>query len=340
MMASAFVQPHRRAFPSWARYVSYVPLYGIGVPLVRLLEVAGRWPEVASGAMRRAIGDFGEYQPRASDVIVCSGFKSGTTWLLQMALQIAFRGEADFDNLHSAVAWPDAPGMLRKCIVPLADDSPRLCSPTGLRIIKTHHAPNRVPYADSARYIALVRDPKDVIVSGYHFLRSMAFGPLMPTVERWVDSFLDGGTSTGPWAEHAAGWWRMRHRPNVLFLTYEAMRRDPGAAIARVAEFMGVALTADEFEAIARKSSFPYMKQLQAKFDPGRVVPWGGEDYMLRRGRSGNSAELLSPALQARIDARCRAELARLGCDFPYDLEFAPAARESPPVSGAHEDAI
>jgi hypothetical protein len=329
-MASAFVQPHRRAFPGWARYASYVPLYGIGVPLARLLEMAGRWPDVAAGAMRRTIGDFGEYQPKASDVIVCSGFKSGTTWLLQMALQIAFRGEAEFDNLHSAVAWPDAPGILRKSIVPLADNSPRQCSPTGLRIIKTHHAPNRVPYTDSARYVALVRDPKDVIVSGYHFLRSMAFGPLMPSVARWVEVYLEGGTSTGSWAEHTAGWWRMRDRPNVLFLTYEGMRRGPGATIARVAEFMGVTLSDGEFEAVARKSSFTYMKQLQKKFDPGQVVPWGAEDYMLRRGRSGDSAELLSSALQARIDARCRAELMRLGCDFPYEVEFSSHPEAAP----------
>ena len=48
-----------------------------------------------------------------------------------------------------------------------------------------------MPYTDDARYIAVVRDPKDVCVSGYHFLRSMLWGPLAPSVERWVDYFRE-----------------------------------------------------------------------------------------------------------------------------------------------------
>ncbi|MGC1459593.1 MAG: sulfotransferase domain-containing protein [Steroidobacteraceae bacterium] len=127
---------------------------------------------------------------------------------------------------------------------------------------------------------------------------------------------------TGSWAEHAAAWWRMREQPNVLFMTYERMRRDPNAAIAKVAEFIGVALTDGEFAAVAHKASLAFMKQFQEKFEPGRVVPWGTEGYMLRRGRSGGSAELLSPEIQARIDTRCRADLKHLGSDFTFDVEF------------------
>jgi hypothetical protein len=45
----------------------------------------------------------------------------------------------------------------------------------------------------------------------------------------------------------------------------------------------------------------------------------------MRKGTQGGSAELLSPAQQREVDAFCRAELQRLGCDLPYD-EFADAA--------------
>lgn len=114
----------------------------------------------------------------------------------------------------------------------------------------------------------------------------------------------------------------MREQPNVLFMTYERMRRDPNAAIAKVAEFIGVALTDGEFAAVAHKASLAFMKQFQEKFEPGRVVPWGTEGYMLRRGRSGGSAELLSPEIQARIDTRCRADLKHLGSDLTFDVEF------------------
>jgi len=43
---------------------------------------------------------------------------------------------------------------------------------------------------------------------------------------------------------------------------------------------------------------------------------------MMRRGQSGGSSELLTLEQQQRIDEHCRAELKRLGCDFPYDAVF------------------
>jgi hypothetical protein len=42
----------------------------------------------------------------------------------------------------------------------------------------------------------------------------------------------------------------------------------------------------------------------------------------VRRGVSGGSSKFLTPEQQQRIDDHCRAELARLGCDFPYDAAF------------------
>jgi hypothetical protein len=39
---------------------------------------------------------------------------------------------------------------------------------------------------------------------------------------------------------------------------------------------------------------------------------------MIRKGMSGGSSELLSPAQQQRIDAHFEARLRELGSDFPY----------------------
>jgi hypothetical protein len=43
---------------------------------------------------------------------------------------------------------------------------------------------------------------------------------------------------------------------------------------------------------------------------------------MMRRGKSGGSAELITAQQQQRIDDHWRMELARIGCDFPYDAAF------------------
>ncbi len=89
-----------------------------------------------------------------------------------------------------------------------------------------------------ARYIAVTRDPKDSCVSGYHFLKSLALGPLMPSVAHWVD-FAVSPNFPDSWAEHVAGFWAARHEPNVLFLTYEEMRKDHAGAVRRIARVHG-----------------------------------------------------------------------------------------------------
>ena len=71
---------------------------------------------------------------------------------------------------------------------------------------------------------------------------------------------------------------------------YEQVKRDPSSAIRKLASFMQVDLAAAELEEVARRSSFAYMKQMEHKFNPGQVVPWGqAGGYMLRRGERGSA---------------------------------------------------
>ena len=69
------------------------------------------------------------------------------------------------------------------------------------------------------------------------------------------------------------------------------------------------------------------MKGLGDKFAPPALTPWSSPNRQtIRRGTSGGSAELLSPEQQRFIDARCKAGLARLGSDFPFDTVWGEAS--------------
>jgi hypothetical protein len=144
----------------------------------------------------------------------------------------------------------------------------------------------------------------------------------MPSVDRWLDTFLSPDALTGSWARHLASGWRLRDSGNVLFLTYDSMRADLGAVVDKIAAFLGVQLTPEERAAVVERSSFAYMKKIEHKFEaPG--APWANaKGSMMRRGESGASGELITREQQRRIDDYCRAELTRLGCDFPYDAAF------------------
>ncbi|HUQ52232.1 MAG TPA: sulfotransferase domain-containing protein [Gammaproteobacteria bacterium] len=310
--------------PRWLMAPIGALILAIYWPVTKLF--AKRWPRWVTRTITKLLTRFPQdYAPTAHDVLVCSYFKSGTNWTMQIALQIAYRGRAEFEHIHDLVAWPDM-NMRADYAIPLANEEPQRSAPTGLRIIKTHMALDALPYSPAARSICVVRDPKDVFVSSYHFTRAMVLGPLMPSVEAWLDAYLSPDTTLGSWARHVHSGWRLRNKGNVLFLTYESMRADLPATVDKIAAFMGVTLAPDERAAVIERSSFAYMKKIGHKFDaPG--APWAtSAGSMLRRGESGKSAELLSPEQQRRIDDYWRAELARIECDFPYDEQFAPPA--------------
>lgn len=309
---------------SWlARALAQTIAWGVIKPLYFFTELAGRtdklWRWVGK-KMREdvvASNDFGDYVPSAADVIVCTFPKCGTNWTLQITHQIATRCKGEFEHIHHVVPWPDF--KHQHMIVQMDDRAVLAASPTGLRVIKTHLEFDKVPYNSHARYICILRDPKDAFVSSYHFIREIFFGPIMPAVDVWQRLYCSDGF-VFDWAEHAHTYWQHRDKPNLLILTYEKMKADAPASIARIAQFMGVAMTPEEIATVAAKSSFAYMKGIGNKFSPPAMTPLAQrERTMIRRGAAGGSDELLSAAQQQAIDDRMRQRLAELGSDFPYD---------------------
>ena len=289
-------------------------------PILAILSWFGLWPRLLARGMRAMHAEFGPYRPRGRDVLVCSYFKSGTNWTMQMAVQVAHRGRVEFEHIHDLVPWPDLPTK-QKFAVDVANDRIYAECPSGLKVIKTHLTLRQLPWSEEAKYLCVVRDPKDVFVSSYHFVRAVMLGPLMPTSEQWLELYLSPDTPLGSWAEHAAGFWGIRDEPNVLFLTFEAMKLDPRVAVGLISDLMGVDLTDAEQRAVLEQSDFAYMKSISRKFDPiGIGPPWAdARGSMVRRGAAGGASEMLSEAQRRRIDDFWSAELVRLGSDFPYD---------------------
>ena len=95
----------RKSFSPWVRYPSLVLLYGLLVPLAKVMEKTGLWNRLSKRRRREFYGNFGSYQATSHDVFACVYFKSGTNWLMQILVQVIHHG-TDGDGkkrLHQSV---------------------------------------------------------------------------------------------------------------------------------------------------------------------------------------------------------------------------------------------
>ncbi|PRQ02965.1 Sulfotransferase domain protein [Enhygromyxa salina] len=283
---------------------------GVATPLLRAF---------LSATYPRRVAEFETYEATKHDVFIATFAKSGTNLAMQIAQQIAYLGEAEFDHIHDFVPWPEAnmPGLV-------ALDDMRVCeaSPTKLRVIKTHASLELVPYAAQARYLTVIRDPKEVVVSAYHFILGLLGVKHRISAQQWAALVVEPGLLCEIWAAHTASAWAVRERPNQLVIEFGELLADQVGMIERIAAFMGVSPTAAQLEAIIERSSFAYMRAHEAQFQPPRLPLVGRGAKMIRRGQSKASDELLDAEARAEIDRFCRAELERRESDFPYDEMF------------------
>ena len=315
----------RRPLPLPARCLVGAWIHGVVAPMVYVFEGLGITERVLrnahAGQQKRLAkrNPFKSYVPDEHDVIVATYAKSGTNWMMQIAHQLLFHGKGEFEHIHDVVPWPDSPPPLGKYAIPVEDPSVWMASPEKKRVIKTHLNWEQIPYSEKARYIAVIRDPKDVFVSNYFFAKAIG-GPAIPPLKTWYrmfvsESFLVGGS----WAVNAAGYWAQRNRPNVLVLSFKSMKQDLAGTVRRVAEFLDVRVGDEVIESVCAQAGFAYMKGIDSKFSVWKMTPWSSQGSMMRKGVQGGSSELLSAEQQRHIDRYFTGELKRLGCDLPYD---------------------
>jgi hypothetical protein len=335
--ASAF----RHQPPSVAmQWVMALGMNGVMRPLMRVLEATGSadWFLSAMAAQdrkRQEENPFVRYTPGPQDVMVMTFPKSGTNWMMQIAHQLIHHGRGEYDHIHDVVPWPDIetmPGFMRRYAIPLTQAADWESSPERKRVIKTHFNWDLIPYSPEARYIAVIRDPKDVFVSNYFFLRDGVYGNAMPKVDTWYRLYLSKNFRMGgSWAINAAGYWAARQCPNVLVLSFKSMKKDLRATVKTVAAFLGISASETLIDDVCRLSTFEHMKSIDHKFNMGKLIPWREAGAMIRKGSHSGSSELITPAQQREIDTHFQAELKELGSDLPYAefCEIAPSGTTS-----------
>jgi hypothetical protein len=184
------------------------------------------------------------------DVFILSYPKSGNTWTRFLIANLVYpETPADFSNINRLTPDPEALSKRELAKMPRP------------RIIKSHqYFDPRYP-----RVIYIVRDPRDVVVSQYHFQRKRKLVADQYPLAEYVNRFIAGQTSFyGSWGEHVASWLATRHgQPGFLLLRYEDMVEDTERELSKVAAFLNLSSTLEVIQQAVERSSADRMRTLE-----------------------------------------------------------------------------
>ncbi|CAN7941633.1 unnamed protein product [Ixodes hexagonus] len=137
------------------------------------------------------------------------------------------------------------------------------------RFYKTHFPYGRQAMNPKAKYVYLTRNPLDVCVSLYHFTRSLPVYKFEDgTFDAFFELFVTGKTDRGDFIDHLMSWYQHKDDCNVLFVTYEELKRDFTSTVLRLSRFLGedyareLTVSKELFEKIEEQSSLPFMTKL------------------------------------------------------------------------------
>ncbi|XP_003747650.1 sulfotransferase family cytosolic 1B member 1 [Galendromus occidentalis] len=170
-----------------------------------------------------------QYKPLDSDIFICTFPKCGTNWAKRI-VQLLIDRESRTGEV--------ADYGLSKCFLEMAG-AEVISSQPEPRIVTSHMYYDIIPKNTKAKYIYILRNPKDCCVSYFHHTqRTKVYNFADGSFSDYLKSFLNGETSFGCYFEHFRQWYSQRDKSNVLFLTYEDMKRDPIKSIQKIISFL------------------------------------------------------------------------------------------------------
>ena len=251
---------------------------------------------------------------RPDDIWVVCYPRSGTNWTSHIVRLILNRGQDDGKKLSDAVPWVEG---FHEHYYTNIDEKP---SP---RVFRSHfiyeHMPCGIPKSTPCRYICVARNPKDVLVSYFFYLKGHKVAENV-TWEEYFDYFMAGKLPYGHYFEHVLSWWQHRHDKNVLFLKYEDMKKDLSTTVADIADFIGQDINKALIDDIADKAMFTNMQAdstVRVGFPQEVVLP--GTAFF-RKGAVGDWKTHLTVEQIAKIDKACEDKLKPAGLSFDFEI--------------------
>lgn len=260
-----------------------------------------------------------------SDIVISPFSKCGTTLLQHIVHGLRTWGDMNFGEISQVVPWLEAAHDVG---IDLTASQPHP------RAFKSHMRWDEVP--KGGRYIVSFRDPKDALISRYHFFQGWIFEPgSIPISDIAQGYFYSLGGPHGIWT-HLRSWWKNRENPDVLLLSFEDMILDTPRLVRSVARFCRIDLNPDLLAIVEKQSTFDFMKIHNSHFNERLMhergekvlgLPSGGDTTKVRAGKSGAHVNELPNDISEEMDLIWRKEIGdSLGFDSYSEFRQAAVA--------------
>jgi hypothetical protein len=173
-----------------------------------------------------------------------------------------------------------------------------------------------------AKVIYIARNPKDTVVSYYHFSRMLAFSSYQGSFEEFERKFMKDELPYCPYFGHINSFVKEKDNPNLLILTYEELTRNPAEVIRKIGTFLEKPLSDAEVELLVLHTSFKRMAE-NPSVNYSHWDEFGirnkGEAQFMRKGKVGDWRNYFSEKSNKDFDEWIR-ENNRTGFSFEYEV--------------------
>ncbi|XP_055692433.1 luciferin sulfotransferase-like isoform X1 [Lutzomyia longipalpis] len=288
------------------------------------LEVARKWavkPTTLSPSFGDRYPGIKDLDARPGDTWVVSFAKCGTTWTQEMVWLLD--NNLDFE---AAKTTPLTNRFHYLELNKLPNGEPgepikKLRDMTTKRYIKSHlpaHLLSRSLWYAKSKVIYVARNPKDAAVSFFHHQKNL--DGFTGSLDDYLDIFINDYVMFGPFHDHVLDFWRMRDEENVLFITYEEMKRDLEGVIRKTCAFLGKDYPAERIEELKEHLSFKSMREndkIKIEHFTGIYQDWQDKSYrFVRKGQVGGYKSEMSTEWIEKFNKWSEKELQGSGFKF------------------------
>ena len=240
------------------------------------------------------------------------------TWVNEIMYQILNKDNPEAMNKSVQERW-----------IFMENSPPRPMGVSGLDQVRAAPSPRFIKSHLPARYfsraldnpdvkiIVPMRNPKDTLVSLYHFYQqNPGLGKFPGTWEEFFELHRNNRLYYENLFKFNVGWLEHAKRNNVYIIKYEECHKDVAEAVRKLAAFLEVSLTANEVDHIVKVTSMDSMRNSKAMKQAN--TKFSGNFF--RKGKVGDWENYMSEEQSSYIDKEYEEKAKPVGLEFDFKL--------------------